>query len=242
MSSKRNRAHEFWKMFSESFMSVRDIAESVGCSDKHVFHTLKAAGYQIPKYPRIGYSDPELRSKERFIALLQSCSTVSEVARKKSLTDVVIRSWCKFHELKPKEWMQPYKGDKRFNWKGGRFKDKNGYVRVLCNTIGYQEFNPSWKCHHTLEHKALVEMQSVGFPLPTSYVIHHINQEPSDNRLENLAVLTWAQHVQIHSLLEKGETFKDKILEVTKQLSSTNIQNLQAARRLHQLLAIYQEE
>lgn len=48
------------------------------------------------------------------------------------------------------------------------------------------------------EHRHVWE-QANG-PIPDGYVIHHINGNALDNRLENLAMLTSAEHTRLHRL------------------------------------------
>ena len=76
------------------------------------------------------------------------------------------------------------KGPAHPMWKGGRWKDGNGYIRawvapddplaVMRDRAGY-----------VLEHR-VVMARSLGRPLSSSESVHHINAVRDDNRLENL--------------------------------------------------------
>ena len=37
-------------------------------------------------------------------------------------------------------------------------------------------------------------------PIPTGYVVHHINEDHLDNRIENLKLLTRSEHTRYHSI------------------------------------------
>jgi len=75
-------------------------------------------------------------------------------------------------------------GENHYAWKGGKYIDGNGYVRiklpksdprsVMCAKNGY-----------VFEHR-LVLAHSLGRPLFAHESVHHINGNRTDNRLENL--------------------------------------------------------
>ncbi len=76
------------------------------------------------------------------------------------------------------------------NWKGGRTVDANGYV--LLRTA-----SPTKRHPYELEHRVLWE-RAYG-PLPKWHIIHHLNGVKADNRLENLAAMSRADHHTKHA-------------------------------------------
>jgi hypothetical protein len=81
-------------------------------------------------------------------------------------------------------------------WKGGRFIDGLGYVRVL-PPDGYQ----GKRIHggrYVHEHRLVAE-QTAGRLLTEGEVVHHINRDRADNRPENLMILpSVSAHRRLH--------------------------------------------
>jgi hypothetical protein len=78
------------------------------------------------------------------------------------------------------------KGAAHPRWKGGSYKDPSGYTRVWV-----AEDDPmasmAHSDHHVLEHR-LVMARKFGRPLRSDETVHHINNDRTDNRPENLEV------------------------------------------------------
>lgn len=81
-----------------------------------------------------------------------------------------------------KELRGERKGKNATNWKGGRYKDSQGYIRIFmpehpnCDHQGYIS-----------EHRLVIE-QYMSRHLSSDERVHHINTIRDDNRLENLFV------------------------------------------------------
>lgn len=65
----------------------------------------------------------------------------------------------------------------------------DGYRKVLSGKGGYVK-----------EHRKVVE-EAIGRKLHTDEIIHHINVNRSDNRLENLTILSKSEHSKVHHFL-----------------------------------------
>jgi hypothetical protein len=85
-------------------------------------------------------------------------------------------------------------GSSNPNWKGGRTRggEQGRYVLIhrpdhpAASSIGY-----------VLEHRLVMETV-VGRHLLPSEIVHHLNGDTTDNRPENLEVMTQAEHARLH--------------------------------------------
>lgn len=91
------------------------------------------------------------------------------------------------------------KRDKGSNWKGGKGKTTKGYVQILCpeheraNARGY-----------VLEHIYVFEKES-GIKVPPNCCVHHINGDRTDNRIENLCMMTHSGHSIYHNKTRRNK-------------------------------------
>lgn len=83
-----------------------------------------------------------------------------------------------------------YRGANHPTFKG-RVRTSNGYVRVflpehpLATADGY-----------VLEHRLVLHEAEIA--IPPKHHVHHVNGNKADNRRENLAVLSPAEHLRLH--------------------------------------------
>ena len=94
--------------------------------------------------------------------------------------------------------VNPMTGRKRSaspTYKGGRRINPAGYVEVLVGNKGRRSV-------YMLEHR-LVMQKHLGRELLDSEVVHHINGNKTDNRIENLELMTNSQHTSHHA--RRGE-------------------------------------
>lgn len=78
--------------------------------------------------------------------------------------------------------------------------ERNGWVSRYRRSSGY--ISISWlgddgKIKHIFEHRKV--WQDAHGPIPPGYIIHHLNGEKADNRLENLSLMRRDQHGHDHN-------------------------------------------
>lgn len=78
-------------------------------------------------------------------------------------------------------------GNNHPNWRGGKSMTSNGYVVKWINTR-----------ERMLEHRYVMQ-QHIGRVLGKSEHVHHINGDKTDNRIENLQLLSHAEHNKLHA-------------------------------------------
>lgn len=90
-------------------------------------------------------------------------------------------------------------GEKHYNWRGGKHMQSGGYIEV------YAPNHPHKYSRNTvLEHRLVME-KHLGRFLKTNELVHHINENKSDNRIENLKLTNRSEHPRIHF---KGKKIK----------------------------------
>jgi HNH endonuclease len=96
-------------------------------------------------------------------------------------------------------------------WKGGTTTHRDGYIYELCPE------HPFARCRYVFQHRLIVERYLrenlpksnclVKFGnqlyLDQSLAVHHVNGDKTDNRIENLQVMTSSEHQKIHNALRR---------------------------------------
>lgn len=88
--------------------------------------------------------------------------------------------------------MRGKSGAETSRWNGGRTHRSDGYL-----LISKPDHPAADKDGYVIEHRYVAE-QTIGRYLYGHEVVHHINGIKTDNRPENLQVMTRREHAQLH--------------------------------------------
>lgn len=86
-----------------------------------------------------------------------------------------------------------HKNDKIKTKDGDMRKTSNGYLQIKDSKHPYADAKG-----YVMLHRWVVE-QSLGRFLPPEYDVHHKNEIKTDNRLENLEIMTHSEHMSLHA-------------------------------------------
>lgn len=138
---------------------------------------------------------------EKVKELYESGLTQEEVGKILGCSQKVICKFMKRHGIKarPSANNLPKKyGANNPAWRGGK-NIHGGYVRIRtpkdCLSSGDSN-------GYIREHDYIME-KHIGRPLQKGEVVHHINGIKTDNRIENLMLLTNSEHMKVHSEARK---------------------------------------
>lgn len=99
------------------------------------------------------------------------------------------------------------------NWRGGRRRQIDGYImRTLPLDHPLREMTTNMG--QVREHR-IIMAEHLGRPLKTDELIHHLNGVRSDNRIENLMLVSNKNH----EVKTREKLLRQRILELEKELN-----------------------
>lgn len=143
--------------------------------------------------------------------------TVEEIGLILGRSSKLVNKWCKKLGIQMRPRGQKF-GPEHKGWKGGRVRDKSGYVLV------YTPGHPQCNSHGYVREHRLVMERELGRLLRPGEVVHHKDDDRSNNDPANLEVFaTNAQHL--------AETLKGKVPNWTPEGRARTLAGARKPRR-----------
>lgn len=136
--------------------------------------------------------------------------------RRKLLSKGVLRSRIEGIRLAAKKGrMSHLKGKKRVFTKEWKDNMRKAALKRYENSLGYYMhkgsgyYRVSKGVHKGKKLHRVIMEQEIGRKLKSNEVVHHINEIKTDNRIENLQLMTHSEHSSLHAMirLERGQNF-----------------------------------
>jgi len=150
----------------------------------------------IKMYPYLSNEDLSIIFKRNVNSIQHKASRLE--LKKDKEVNIIIRS-------------KGNEGRKSCSWKGGRKLTAKGYVLILRKGHPIADING-----YVLEHRYIMCEYLGRILLPTE-IVHHINFIKTDNRIENLKIMSNAEHTILHHTgAKRSNTARTNIINGAK--------------------------
>lgn len=199
--------------------TLESVASEIGCHRQTVARWLKRHG--LPIKSRVRWhpkkSETQLLANKDWLENQLKTKSGSQIARELGTKHHNIWYWKKRHGLQVgqpvseaikaglrKRFPDGLAGPNNPRWKGGR-QIISGYVYV------YAPDHPNAKRHRIQEHRLVME-QELGRYLEPDEVVHHIDSNRQNNDPDNLVVMSYRDHLDLHRKTGRAPTLRQQTI------------------------------
>jgi predicted DNA-binding protein YlxM (UPF0122 family) len=183
------------KLYVDENLSLAEIAAQVGGSAETIRHRLVENG--IPAHPaqrRFAVAIPEEELRQLYTVEKLG---LKELAKRFGATYNGVRNAILRAGVAPNKRGQQIQGPYQSRKTYPRFTTNHGYLTEYAPGHPRQKKRGNYVATHVL-----VAEKAIGRYLNDGEVVHHINLQKADNRIENLAILNGSQHGLAHRYME----------------------------------------
>jgi hypothetical protein len=167
---------EIRKLYEEDRMTMKGISKKLHIAVGKVYNRLKYMGVHTRKNSDYPVSE-KVRETWREIGRSRKGYKMTDAQKKKMSIAAKERFMRKGHGTR---------------FLGGIRHRSDGYIGI------YMPFHPNAASDgYVMEHRLVME-RCIGRYLCENEVVHHINYNRSDNRIENLKLMTASEHMSLH--------------------------------------------
>lgn len=200
------------KWYLEDNVTIREIAQRVGCKWRAIYHYLERNG--IARKGRTESNRIWFENKHApYYDIIKECYEkdvpLREIAKRTHIGAYSIAKIAKKLGLKPKSFSGRVR-EKSSNWKGG-YKSYHGYIRIRMPEHPYAASDG-----YVPQHRLVMEQKLGRYLLPSEHV-HHRDGNKSNNDIENLLLISPANHKMVTEFCDKCP-LKTEIAKLERQL------------------------